>query len=235
MLKDYLSIVIPAKNEGNNLVECLRLLNRQAQIRGVKVFIADSSDEDQKPNIIDLPFKNLDIAMVLGGFPASARRNGSVYVETQYVLFLDADMMITERWLLYDVINAYHGDFDLLTVPFRTDPEWNWCYRIFDFTQWFSHKILKQPFAIGGFQLFEYKTYVDIGGYDSSQLFAEDYCISLKIKPERFLVHKSKKAVWTSPRRFQKKGIWYMVKVMYLAYINRNNPNFFKQSHGYWD
>ena len=236
MLVDHLSIVIPNKNEGKNLTECLRILNSQAQIRGVRVIIADNSSIEQKPNYADLEeYDNLSISIVEGGYPACARRNGSILVDTPYLLFLDADMKITDWWLLYDIINQYYGQFDLLTIPFRTDPKWDWGYRIFDLMQWFSHKILRQPLAIGGFQLFRTYAYWETGGYDCEQLFAEDYSISIKIKAKNFKVYRIRKGIWTSPRRFENKGIWYMVRLMVMVYLNRNNPEFFKKSHGYWD
>jgi len=234
-IKDQLTIVIPNKNEGENIINCLKKLNNQAFIEGTKVIIADSSDKGMEPIIDNYLFYNLDISFTLGGFPSFARRNGSLFVKTPYVLFIDADMFITDVFLLLDLLRYNKGNFDLLTIPFRTHSNYDWGYRVFDRLQWVSHKIFGQPFAIGGFQLFSTYAYWETGGYDPRFLVAEDYCISLKINPKRFVVYKHKNGIWTSPRRFKNKGILYMAWLMWKTFINRNNPEFFTSSHGYWD
>ena len=108
----------------------------------------------------------------------------------------------------------------------------NWVFRIFDKFQILS-TFLGTPFAVGGFQIFNTKTYWEIGGYNSEELFAEDYSLSSKINPKKFWIHKTR-GVWTSARRFKNKGVLWMFKIMILSYINRNNPNFFKHHHNYW-
>jgi glycosyltransferase involved in cell wall biosynthesis len=235
MLKDRLTVVIPNKNEGKTLETCLYHLSKQLGIDGTKVIIADSSDKGQEPNFSRYRFPELDIEITIGGLPSAARRNGSLLAKTPYILFLDADMFLTNRYLFLDIIAEHSGDFDLLTIPFRTDIDYDWGYRLFDIIQWFTHKAFGHPFAIGGFQLFFSQAYWEIGGYDPYYQVAEDYCISLKIKPKRFIVHKVKDGVYTSSRRFKNKGIWYMVKLMFRSFINRNNPLYFHRSHGYWE
>jgi hypothetical protein len=106
-------------------------------------------------------------------------------------------------------------------------------FRIFDIFQWLSVKI-NSPFAVGGFQLWDRQAYWKAGGYKSNELFAEDYSISSKVNPKHFHIYKTK-GVWTSPRRFQNKGVFYMVSLMIQSYINRNNPEFFKNHHNYWN
>lgn len=234
LLRKALTVVIPNKNEGLQLFYCLNSINNQKNISALNVIIADNSDKGKEPTIDSSDFQNLNIKVIKGGLPAYGRFVGSIEVETPYVLFLDADMILLHPYLLSDIFDKYEGKFDLLTIPFRTDKKWDWCYRFFDWTQFLIHKIAGHPFAIGGFQLFKTSAYWAIGGYNPFQEFAEDYSISLKIKPKRFIVFNHKFGVWTSPRRFQNKGIWYMVKLMALTYLNRNNPNWFKKSHGYW-
>ena len=89
------------------------------------------------------------------------------------------------------------------------------------------------PFAIGGFQLWKTSAYWKTGGYDPSEIFAEDYSISSKVDRTNFKMLKSHLA-YTSPRRFENKGIFYMFKLMILSYLNRNTPEFFKKHHDYW-
>ena len=233
MISTKLTIVIPCKNEGNTIYACLLAISNQVESQNLHIIIADSSDNQESLDILakcKSDFKNLDIQIVEGGFPAQARLTGSRLVQTEYLLFLDADIMLTDintlvQSIIYCCANSH---IDLLTIPFYTDPKWNWAFRAFEFFQ-----KIGPPFAIGGFQLWKTSTYWGVGGYDPSEIFAEDYSISSKVSRANFKMLKPHLA-YTSPRRFENKGIFYMFKLMILSYINRNNPEFFKKHHDYW-
>lgn len=42
------------------------------------------------------------------------------------------------------------------------------------------------------------------------------------------------KTIFTSPRRFDNKGVFYMMKLMIKSYFNRNNKEFFSNDNTYW-
>lgn len=237
MLNKQLTIVIPCKNEGINIFDCLGLIAKQKYIAGTKVIVADISDDEQSLWWLwkaQAEFKySLNIEVIKGGFPAKARLEGSKLAITPYILFLDADIMLSNDRIL---INSYEmallHNTDLLTVPFKTETGWNWAFRLFDLSQWISY-LIGTPFAIGGFQLFKTEAYWKAGGYVEDELFAEDYSISSKVSANKFMVYRFYGA-WTSARRFKNKGIWWMIKIMFKSYMNRNNPEFFKHHHNYW-
>ena len=173
-------------------------------------------------------FKNIEV--IKGGYPSYGRLMGSKLVETPYMLFLDADIFLTNKDIISECLK--HNK-DLITVPFYTDYPYRWVFRLFDLFQ-FKSTILGTPFAVGGFQLWNTTTYWNIGGYNPNELFAEDFSLSQKVKSKNFKVVKIK-GTYTSPRRFKNKGILWMFYIMILSYLNRNNPKFFLQSHGYWN
>ena len=233
-LSNRLTIVIPSKNENRTLYDCIYNISRQNYISGVRIIIADISDEEKSLQYIrrlQMDFKYLlNIEVIEGGFPSQGRLNGSKLVTTPYMLFLDADIFLTNPNIL---IECMEYDKELITVPFYTDKPYRWVFRMFDVFQSIS-SLIGSPFAVGGFQLWNTQSYWKIGGYNPEELFAEDYSISQKVMSKNFKVHK----VWgtyTSPRRFQTKGVIWMFKIMINSYLNRNNPEFFKKSHGYWD
>ena len=232
-LKDTLTIIIPSKNEGVNIYECVGFISKQRGIQGTKVIIADVSDEDKSLAWIhqtETDFKySLNIEVIEGGYPAQGRLNGSKLVKTPYMLFLDADVMVINPKV---IPNIMEHDKDLITVPFSTDTGWNWVYSLFDIFQGMS-TLLGTPFAVGGFQLWKTSAYWNVGGYNPEERFAEDYSISQKVISKNFMVYKTK-FVYTSARRFKNKGVLWMFKIMIKSYLNRNNPEFFKKSHGYW-
>jgi glycosyltransferase involved in cell wall biosynthesis len=195
MLKDILTIVIPCKNEGINIYDCVGLICMQKNIASTRIIIADNSDEEESMWWLwrtEMDFKySVNIEIIKGGYPAKARLEGSKLVTTPYILFLDADIMLKERDLLEKIAQESK---DLITVP---------------------------------------KAYWECGGYKPEELFAEDYSVSHLVDSKKFKIHKTE-GVYTSARRFKNKGVFYMFWLMIKCYINRNNPEFFKQHHNYW-
>ena len=233
MISTKLTVVIPCKNEGNTIYACLLAISNQVNSQDLSIIIADSSDNQESLGILSKcksDFSNLNIQIIKGGFPAKARLEGSKLVKTEYLLFLDADIMLTDRETLTQsiVYCCANPHIELITIPFYTDPKWNWVFRVFEFFQ-----KIGPTFAIGGFQLWKTSAYWRVGGYDPSEIFAEDYSISSKVKRSNFKMLRSSFA-YTSPRRFENKGIFYMFRLMILSYFNRNNPDFFKKHHNYW-
>jgi glycosyltransferase involved in cell wall biosynthesis len=230
-MDNLLTIVIPCKNEKDNIYECIGFIEKQMGFAGTRVIIADTSDEEDSLNFLQYTEDNyrysLNIELIKGGFPAKARLEGSKLVTTPYILFLDADIMLQDKFLLGECL-AYNTD--LVTVPFQTETGFNWIFRLFDIQQRMSNW-LGTPFAIGGFQLWKTDAYWKTGGYDETHLFAEDYWVSQKA--EVMKIHKTK-GVWTSARRFKNKGFFYMFILSIKCYINRNNTEFFKKHHNYW-
>jgi hypothetical protein len=209
-------------------------LSHQNNIDGTRVIIADVSDDVQSLMFITRikqDFSNkLNITVIEGGYPAEGRLNGSKLVITPYMLFLDADIILINRNILEECISYKK---DLVTVPFHTDKPYRWVFRLFDMFQSLS-SVLGTPFAVGGFQLWNTDTYWEVGGYNPQELFAEDYSISKKVKSKNFKVVRIR-GTYTSSRRFKNKGVLWMFNIMLRSFLNRNNPEFFKKSHGYWD
>lgn len=232
-LKDLLTVVIPCKNEKEHISLCLSSLNYQHYSNGLKVFVADCSDDDVTVDyILSEKNKQIDLDIIQGGLPSIGRHNGALLTKTPYILFLDADMVLTRPTFLSNILNEIiERQGSLLTCKVRTtDNSYNFLYKSFDLIQRL-HKITG-PFALGGIMLFETKTYFDLGGFNPNDVIAEDYNLSRKVPSEHFIL--SEQIIKTSPRRFKNKGVSYMVKLMLKTFFNRNNKDFYKQSHSYW-
>jgi glycosyltransferase involved in cell wall biosynthesis len=232
-----LTIVIPCKNEGLNIIDTLKSIYFQNNINNLDVIIADNSDDNITFNLIadriDKFFPKLNIKIIKGGFPSEARSNGAKLVNSKYILFLDADVELIGNDFLFNVLsNIIYSNKDLLTVKFLTQEGYNYIYRIFDIFQKLG-VLLNSVFAVGGFQLWKLDAYNKTGGYLPELLFAEDYWLSSKVDKKDFIIDNNNN-VYTSARRFKSKGIYYMAKMMILSYLNRNNIEFFKNHHNYW-
>ena len=231
-MNKQLTIVIPCKNEGRGVIDILKLVRKQQL--DCQVIIADSSDDEGTLLLL----KKYQAAtpmvtrIVKGGLPSIARNNGAALVKTPYILFLDADIYLQEPSMISKCLaTAIGGDYDLVTCKFKTlDGKYDWIFQVFNIVQWFSSMFT--PFAVGGFMLFKTDVFRALGGFDEEAKVAEDYLLSSKVKPNRFKV--INKIAYTPSRRFEKKGVWYMVRLMLGSWLNKNNPNWFKHDHNYW-
>jgi glycosyltransferase involved in cell wall biosynthesis len=231
-MNNQLTIVIPCKNEGFGIINMLKLLRNQHI--DCQIIVADSSTDTDTFNLLHnyrIHSPQL-IKIIKGGLPAVARNNGAKFVKTPYILFLDADIYLKEDHVIRKCIRQMiEKDYDLVTCKFKTiEKKYNWIYRVFDVIQWVSSKT--KPFAIGGFMLFKTETFNKLGGFNEEDKIAEDYHLSSKIKPRKFKiidVH-----VHTPGRRFAKKGFYYMMKLAWSSWFNRNNDDWFKQDYNYW-
>jgi glycosyltransferase involved in cell wall biosynthesis len=226
-----LTIVIPCKNESKTIDSTLSLLNFQDNIDNVKVIISDSSTDETTYQLESRTNDKFDLKIIQGGLPSRARNNGARYVKTPYVLFMDSDMYLLDPTLLTTVTRMMlQGDIDLLTTKIRTtNGKYNYVFRTFDFIQKISKFI--SPFCLGGFMLFKTITFNQLGGFDEEVKVAEDYLLSKQIKPKRFKIINT--TVFTPPRRFDNKGVMYMLKLMIKSFLNRNNKQFFSDDT-YW-
>lgn len=229
-MKDNLTIVIPCKNEGNGIIEVINLIMRNNH--GISIIVCDSSDDGvtslmlRKYSELFFPY----IKIIEGGLPSVARNNGAKLVTTDYVLFIDADVHVG-NYTIRDCYNEMvRGDYDLLTCKFRTDYPYRWVFRVFDIVQWYTS--MTKPFAVGGFMLFKLDVFNKLGGFNEEDKIAEDYHLSSKVLPSKFKVQNN--YVYTSSRRFDKKGVWYMIRLMISCWINRGNPEFYKKDYNYW-
>jgi len=231
-MNKQLTIVIPCKNEGRGVINTLKLIRKQHL--DCQVIVADSSDDESTLLLLRKYQANTAtvIRIVRGGLPSVARNNGAAYVRTPYVLFLDADIYLQEPSIINKCLTAaIGGDYDLVTCKFKTlDRKYDWVFQVFNIIQQISS--LFTPFAIGGFMLFKTDTFRALGGFNEQAKVAEDYLLSSKVKPSKFKI--IGKVAYTSSRRFEKKGIWYMLKLMLGSWWNKNNPEWFKNDHNYW-
>jgi hypothetical protein len=120
----------------------------------------------------------------------------------------------------------------LATTKFKTtNGKYNFVFRFFDFVQKLTKGI--SPFCLGGFMLIKRSEFNKIGGFDESVMVAEDYLLSKQIEGNKFFI--DNKTLFTPPRRFSNKGIWFMLKLMIRSYFNRNNKEFFSNFKSYWN
>lgn len=85
-MKEKLTIVIPCKNENENIYECIGFIAKQVGCTGTKVIIADTSDDEQSLWWLwkaQNEYKySLNIEVIKGGFPADRMIGGKRYLNS---------------------------------------------------------------------------------------------------------------------------------------------------------
>ena len=235
-LSKQVTIVIPCKNEKDIIQKTLDLLNYQSDIWGVKVVVCDVSDDGiTKFDIIERLETNsdkFDLHLMDGGLPAVARNNGFKLVETPYVLFIDSDVFLLDPKIVKRAFLRIHRQkLDLVTTKFRSDNgKYNYVYRLFDLLQTISK--WSTPFCLGGFMMIRSETFKTLGGFDEEIKVAEDYHFSKQVTPSKF--GRIDNIVFTPPRRFENKGLLYMIKLFLGSFFNHKNKSYFTEDKNYW-
>jgi len=235
-LSKQVTIVIPCKNEKDIIQKTLDLLNYQSDIWKIKVVVCDSSDDGiTKFDIIERLETNsdkFDLHLMDGGLPAVARNNGFKLVETPYVLFIDSDVFLLDPKIVKRAFLRIHRQkLDLVTTKFRSDNgKYNYVYRLFDLLQTISK--WSTPFCLGGFMMIRSETFKTLGGFDEEIKVAEDYHFSKQITPSKF--GRINNIVFTPPRRFENKGLLYMIKLFLGSFFNHKNKSYFTDDKNYW-
>jgi len=231
-LDKILTVVVPCKNEGTTVVETLKRLDNQFMSKKLWVIVADSSTDGLTRELIKTTrFNNILIRLIDGGLPAFARNRGADVAKTPYVLFLDSDIELRDESMLYNMVKSVEeNDLDLATCKIRTDDIYSLAFSAFDMIRWIFSS--RTPFAVGGFMLFKREAFIKAGGFNEEDLIAEDYHLSKKIDHRKFKIYPNK--VHTSSRRFRDKGIFYMVKIMFLCWLNREDDSFYKRDFKYF-
>jgi len=237
-----LTIVIPAKNEEKHIANLLRSLGSQTyyKISNVKIYLADANSTDATINVARSAAAKYNLRgfeVIPGGMPSIGRNAGAKRAETEFILFLDADVYLADKYLLEKALLRMRlDDMDLITtnVACPTGRKRdkilyylsNWCQRV---SKWIG-----VPFATGMFMLWRTRTFIFLGGFDEEALYGEDYELSKRVDGDHFSVIQGR--IETTNRRYIKIGIWGVVwlslKVFFLTW---RSDKYFKKNQNYWN
>ena len=231
-----LTIVIPAKNESLLLPRLLDSLCRQdyLQMRSTKVYVADAGSIDGTPDIALSYDPRLHIEVIKGGLPAVGRNAGAWLAETPYILFLDADIEVSDRTMVRRALElAKQRRLHCVTTNICCN-NGTWrdalLYTGNNIMQYLSTLLF--PFSTGMFMLFDRARFQQLGGFHEKALYAEDYLLSKKVLPWRFGIVDG--SVLTTNRRFRHMGYGKVALLFAKTVVNSMNERHFLRDHGYW-
>lgn len=239
MLHKELTIVIPSKNEEKYIGNLLDDISNQYDIKGTKIVISDSSD-DKTIDVVSKFKDKLNIIITKGGKVSQARNNGFKECNTEYILFLDADVRLTSYFQIYENFiqiksRKSQKEKALLTCPLSCySGDWR-CELGYMFYNIF-HKILtmKYPFAIGGFFMVDSNSFKRFGKFNEFVDNSEDFLFSQNYSIDEFIISKHK--IGLDDRRFIKIGYLGTIKhllINFYFFLKKDKKHFHKKS-GYW-
>jgi glycosyltransferase involved in cell wall biosynthesis len=233
MTKNKISIVIPTKNEEENIKHLLDSLKNQIDFFE-EIIIADANSTDKTLEIIK-SFSNTffdKLKIIEGGLPAVARNKASKLTKGNYILFVDADIILSKNIIKNSLDKISKKDVHLITCNFICNSNFSsfFLYYINNFLIKISK--LEKPFAIGGFFLIKKSVFDNLGGFNEELMHCEDYFLSKQVNRKNFFILKDK--VYTKDRRVKKMGFFNMIKYMIKNIKERNNIKYFKNDIGYW-
>ncbi|MGA2415122.1 MAG: glycosyltransferase [Candidatus Sulfotelmatobacter sp.] len=228
--------MIPAKNEVKLIPRLLTSLTNQdySKMPSTRVLVADANSTDGTPEIV-LGFRDrLNVSVIRGGMPSVGRNLGGAQAESDYVLFLDADIELGHPSVVRRAVElAQRKHLHCVTTNIICR-DGNWIDKLFyagsDFFQHLSR--LHRPFATGMFMLFDTKKFHELGGFHERVAFAEDYLLSQQVARSRFGIVRG--GVYTTNRRFKKMGHLRVGWLFLRTAMNYWNERFFLRDHKYW-
>ena len=167
-----LSIVVPAKNEEDVLPLLLDSLNAQT-FEPHEIIIADANSDDRTRAIA----RERGCLVVDGGLPGPGRNRGAAAATGDYVLFLDADVVLKDQTFLeHSMREIAERDLDFATVDVL--PIDGNRFDVFAHNAYNKYCRLVEPLHkhAPGFCIFVRRSFhAQIGGFDETVTFCEDH------------------------------------------------------------
>ncbi|MFA5737140.1 MAG: glycosyltransferase [Candidatus Paceibacterota bacterium] len=213
-----LSIIIPTLNEEENLPKLLTSLGDNKE-KDIEVIIADANSTDGTKEIA----KKFNCKIVQGGKVAYGRNNAGRHAKGDYLLFIDADTILTHGFLdklMKKIKKTEAAGFALIPDSDKIiDKMMQAFFNFYNFIIQFFF-----PHAQGPIIFSTKKMFLRLGGFDESLKIAEDHDYVVRAsKLGKFKWFYNPKAI-TSMRRYYKIG---RAKILFL-YIKCEAIRMFK-------
>lgn len=166
------SVVITTKNEEKNIENCLQSIKNQT-FKNIELIVVDNFSEDKTAELA----KKYSAKVYLKGNERSAQRNyGAKVARGEYILYLDADMIMSPNLIEDCVEKCNHNLDDALYVPERIVGEGFWI-KVRDFERSFYTGTV-----IDAVRFVRRDLFLQVGGFDETLVGPEDWDFDGKIR-----------------------------------------------------
>jgi len=202
-----LSIIIPTLNEDKNLPKLLKSLENNLE-KDIEVIIADANSTDKTREVAE----KFNCKVVQGGKIAYGRNNAGRHAKGDYLLFIDADTVLTHGFLdklMEKIKKTETAGFALIPDSNKIgDKVLQTFFNFYNFVIQFFF-----PHAQGAIIFSTKKMFLQLGGFDEKLKIAEDHDYVVRAsKLGKFKWFYNPKAI-TSMRRYHQIG---RIKILFL-------------------
>lgn len=192
MKNPLVSVIITTKNEEKNIKNCLESIKKQTY-KNIEIIVVDNNSTDSTQKIVT-SFKiqnpTSKIFLYNKGPERSAQRNyGAEKTKGEYLLFLDADMILTSKVVeeclrLIEKFNIQHSKSNIYKLGGIIIPE-----ESFGTSWWAKAKALERSFYVGNdaieaARFYRKGVFRKIGGFDENLTGPEDWDFSQRVRKE---------------------------------------------------
>ncbi len=203
-----LTVVIPVLNEEDWLPQLLETLEAQTR-PAEEILVVDAGSTDGTAGVVE----GFGVRFVEGGgLPGFSRNLGAELADTEWLLFLDADVRLPpdaietamremERLGVDSASCAFEPDKRGLGIRFH-----HWASSEYF---WLTSKV-GWCHSIGAFLLIKRSRHLEIGGFDASIQVAEDQDYVLRLNKVGRYAYLRRPVVEIATRRFDRQGLFTM-------------------------
>jgi glycosyltransferase involved in cell wall biosynthesis len=166
------SVIITTKNEEKNIENCLESIKNQS-FNNIEIILVDNFSEDKTAKLAE----KYDVTVYFKGNERSAQRNyGAKIAKGEYLLYLDADMIL-EPTLIQDCVTKCKTDnVDALYVPEKIVGDGFWI-KVRDFERSFYTGTV-----IDAVRFIRTNLFLQVEGFDETLIGPEDWDFDRKIR-----------------------------------------------------
>jgi len=223
----FVSIIIPALNEEKHIGMCLASIRDMDLSKdSYEVILSDNGSTDKTREIAE-SFKgslNLRVLVSPGVKVAELRNIGVKNSRGEILAFVDADCTVHQDWLNNAV--KYFADQSIAAVGYGHEipPECTWIEKTWDLNG--KRKLGPTKTLPSGNMIVRRKSFMEVGGFDSSLTTNEDFDLCYKLRSKGFQIFSSPeiRAVhWGFPKdlsAFYKRELWHGTNVLKVFFGN---------------
>jgi glycosyltransferase involved in cell wall biosynthesis len=166
------SVVVTTKNEEKNIENCLKSIKNQT-FKNIEIIVVDNFSGDKTAELA----QNYEAKVYFKGNERSAQRNyGAKVARSKYLIYLDADMILSPTVIEECVTKSELECVDALYIPERIVGEGFWI-KVRDFERSFYTGTV-----IDAVRFIRRDLFLQIGGFDENLVGPEDWDFDRKIR-----------------------------------------------------
>ncbi len=226
-----IDVIVPAYNEERSIGQCLDSLTHQTFEGAYRIIVIDNNSTDHTREIVKSFPQVILKKENKKGYVYAVKSGVEKYSIAPIVAQTDADTIVDRKWL-EEISSAFKDDPSLIACggPFYFH-DGNPIFRTIVNGMNYVNPKAFSFYLCGVNMAYKKKSYVQIGGYDSSVNLGADTLLGMKLNKIGNVKFFSSQFVWTTSRRFSRPR--YVLKEVtrqstnFLSIKLRNKPLFF--------